>query len=238
MHDTTLYWVWLSELSGFSLRKKRTLLASLGNPEQIFRASATTVEEALHGTGSCSSAAEGAKGFSLESSWKERNLSIAETILANNEKATIKVLDATSPYYRHIYEADEKAPLVLYYRGRLADPSIPVVGVVGSRACTLRTSATKAAVSIWWARAALLPRVSPSASTPLPTRPPLPVVVLLRIPSCGLHKAQPASHADLMERIADTGPSSPLRLWQGGIALPLHRAKRPARLPVQHPPCC
>jgi DNA processing protein len=148
MHDDTLYWIWLSELAGFSLRKKRKLLASLGGPEQIFRASATTVDEVLHGTGSCSSAAEGAKEISLASSWKGRNLAIAQAILSNNEKAAIKVLDPTSPYYRHIYEADEKAPLVLYYRGRLADPSIPVVGVVGSRSCTsYGRLVTKAAVS-------------------------------------------------------------------------------------------
>jgi DNA processing protein len=180
MHDDTLYWIWLSELAGFSLRKKRKLLASLGGPEQIFRASATTVDEVLHGTGSCSSAAEGvAKEISLASSWKGRNLAIAQAILSNNEKAAIKVLDPTSPYYRHIYEADEKAPLVLYYRGRLADPSIPVVGVVGSRSCTsYGRLVTKVQYRIWWVRAALLPRASPSASTPLLMRPPLPVVAL------------------------------------------------------------
>jgi DNA processing protein len=207
MHDTTLYWVWLSELSGFSLRKKRTLLASLGDPEQIFRASATTVEEALHGTGSCSSAAEGAKGFSLESSWKERNLSIAETILANNEKATIKVLDATSPYYRHIFSADMKAPLVLYYRGRLCDPSIPVVGVVGSRACTsYGRLVTKAAVSDLVGEGSIVASGLSFGIDALAHETTLACggITYAFLP-CGLHKAQPASHADLMERIADTG---------------------------------
>ncbi|SMP61555.1 DNA processing protein [Sphaerochaeta associata] len=207
MHDTTLYWIWLSELAGLSLKKKRTLLAALGNPEQIFRASATTVDDVLHGSGSSSSVAEGAKGFSLESSWKARNLEIAETILANNEKSSIMVLDATSPYYRHIYEADEKAPLVLYYRGRLCDPSIPVVGVVGSRACTsYGRLVTKAAVSDLVGEGSIVASGLSFGIDALAHETTLACggITYAFLP-CGLHKAQPASHADLMERIADTG---------------------------------
>lgn len=207
MHDITLYWVWLSELSGLSLKKKRTLLASLGDPEQIFRASAATVDEALHGTGSCSSAAEGAKGFSLASSWKERNLSIAETILANNEKACIKTLDGASPCYRDIFSTDEKAPLVLYYRGRLSDSSIPVVGVVGSRACTsYGRLVTKAAVSDLVGEGSIVASGLSFGIDALAHETTLACggITYAFLP-CGLHKAQPASHADLMERIADTG---------------------------------
>ncbi|MGE4465942.1 DNA-processing protein DprA, partial [Sphaerochaeta sp.] len=51
-------------------------------------------------------------------------------------------------YFRAIYTNDTKAPLVLYYKGRLSPPGIPITGVIGSRASTsYGTLVTKAAVA-------------------------------------------------------------------------------------------
>lgn len=207
MHDQTIYWIWLNEMRGITLREKRKLLSSLSSPQNIYHASPSTIIDILETKqGRAGSVAE-SKRESYGSLWSSRNLANAEAILANNEQHSIHLLSPDHQRYQPIYAADTKAPLVLYYKGRLSPPETPVIGVIGSRTSTSYGNlVTKAAV------ATLVEKGNTVASglsfgidalahqTTLENH----GITYAFIP-CGLHKAQPASHTELMEQIADTG---------------------------------
>ena len=208
MSDTTVYWVWLNELVGLSLKAKRTLLAFYRNPEQIFQAPLGCIQEVLS-KGSChaSSVAESPREMAFASVWAGRNLRIAESILTENHKHAIQVLPACDQRYNHLFSADPQAPLALYYRGTLASPSVPVVGVIGSRSCTSYAEmVTKAAVADLVEKGNIIASGLSFGIDALAHRTTLQHqgITYAFLP-CGLHKAQPASHAALMEQIADTG---------------------------------
>lgn len=208
MSDTIVYWVWLNELAGLSLKAKRKLLAAYGNPKEIFQAPLHCVQEVLS-KGGChaSSVAESPKELAFATVWAGRSLETAEAILCDNQKHSIKVLHADHDYYRPIFTADLQAPLVLYYRGTLSAPSVPVVGVIGSRSCTpYGEMVTKAAVADLVEKGNIIASGLSFGIDALAHRTTLEHqgVTYAFLP-CGLHKAQPASHAALMEQIADTG---------------------------------
>ena len=208
MSDTIVHWVWLNELSGLSLKAKRKLLATYGNPKEIFQAPLDCVRQVLS-KGSChaSSVAESPKELAFAAAWAGRNLKTAEAILSDNEKHSIKILHANQDSYRPIFTADLQAPLVLYYRGTLSAPSVPVFGVIGSRSCTpYGEMVTKAAVADLVEKGNIIASGLSFGIDALAHRTTLEHqgVTYAFLP-CGLHKAQPASHAALMEQIADTG---------------------------------
>ena len=145
MYENVLYWIWLHELIGLPLKAKRMLLQCFTSPQAIYHASFETIWQTLY---PATVAAQHPKYAPLSTLWENRTLVPAQQILSNNEKHSIKVLCATSPYYQHLFASDHKLPLVLYYRGHLADPSQPVVGVIGSRSSTSYGHlVTKAAVA-------------------------------------------------------------------------------------------
>jgi len=59
--------------------------------------------------------------------WTARSLEYAESLLKNHEKHAIHLLCPHDEHYRHIYAADKKTPLLLYYRGTISAPETPVV---------------------------------------------------------------------------------------------------------------
>ena len=224
-----VYWVWLNELRGLPLAAKRKLLQILGDPDKIFHATFNTVIGMLSNTyrPPCQSSrvAERAsiaertsdteqtsdteRGMveKLEAVWSGRNLKCAESIMKNNSDHGIRILCADDPQYRDIFMADPQAPLVLYYRGKLAPRGVPVVGVIGSRACTsYGRMVTRVVVEELVGKGQVVASGLSFGIDALAHETTLAHqgITYAFLP-CGLHKAQPAAHAALMERIADTG---------------------------------
>jgi DNA processing protein len=208
MCEDTVYWVWLNELVGLSLKAKRKLLAVYGNPKEIFQTDLDCVKKELsQGFGHAFAVAESPREMAFASIWAERNLRAAESILTNNGKHAIQVLHAHDEHYRQIFTADLQAPLVLYYRGTLSSPSVPVFGVIGSRSCTsYGQMVTKTAVADLVQKGNIIASGLSFGIDALAHKTTLKHqgVTYAFLP-CGLHKAQPASHTALMEQIADTG---------------------------------
>ena len=198
----------LNELRGLPLKAKRKLLEILGSPREIFHSSLDIITYIL-ATGSphATSVAEGSKEPAYASVWTARSLEVAESILTNHNKHNIHLLSPHDEHYRHMYAADKKTPLVLYYRGRLSDPDIPVVGVIGSRSCTSYGQlVTKAAVKDLVGQGNIIASGLSFGIDAIAHKTTLKCqgVTYAFVP-CGLHKAQPASHTALMEKITDTG---------------------------------
>ncbi len=153
--DLLLYWVWLNELRGIPLSSKRKLLKIFGDPKAIYDAEVSTVIELLARKASTrygsSSVAERAEGSELFTAWPKGDLKEAETIMEHHLHHEISTLCAHDSCYRRIFDADSKAPLVVYYRGELAPADTKLIGIVGSRSCTsygrmVATAATEEAV--------------------------------------------------------------------------------------------
>jgi len=204
MYEETLYWIWLHELIGLPLKAKRMLLQRFPSPQAIFHACFETICETLYPT---TAAAQHPKYISLSTLWKNRTLVPTQQIQSNNEKHSIKVLCATSPYYQHLFASDHKLPLVLYYRGHFAEPSQPVVGVIGSRSSTSYGHlVTKAAVATLVERGNIIASGfsygidSIAHETTLQHH----GITYAFVP-CGLHRIQPACNTLLFERILETG---------------------------------
>ena len=204
----TVYWIWLNELRGISLRIKRTLLTLLSNPKEIFHASCDDFTDLLV---SRKDAAATVEKRTLQDSiaplWSQRNLKQAEAILSTHEAHQIETLCAADWHYRHIYTHDAHVPLVLYYRGRLTQPEVPIIGIIGSRSCTsYGRRVTKEAVREAVAKKEIVASGLSFGTDALAHERTLALqgITYAFLP-CGLHTAQPKAHTQLMEKICENG---------------------------------
>jgi len=207
MHDQTIYWIWLNEMRGITLRDKRKLISVLSTPENIFHESTTTIADILETKKQRNGSVAESRREPYGAVWNTRSLADAETILANNEQHSIHLLSPDHQHYHSIYTNDTKAPLVLYYKGRLSPPEISITGVIGSRASSSYGNlVTKAAVATLVEKGIIVASGLSFGIDALAHQTTLEYngITYAFIP-CGLHKAQPASHSALMEQIADTG---------------------------------
>jgi DNA processing protein len=205
----TVYWVWLNELRGISLRTKRMLLTTLGDPEAVFHASLDDITGLLVDSGGTfAEAVHERPGMqSLGPLWSQRNLKQAESILTTHDAHGIETLCAADWRYQRIFAHDRHAPLVLYYRGKLAEPEVPVVGITGTRSCTsYGRKVTKAAVRETVAKGEVVASGLSFGIEALAHETTLSLrgTTYAFLP-CGLHRAQPSSHEKLMERIIAQG---------------------------------
>lgn len=204
----SIYWVWLHELRGIPLRIKRILLQALGSPKAVFHASfsdITTILQEHQNTLRYVSETTHRERFSAL--WSQRNLKKAQHILTNHEEHDIKTLCGDNWRYRDRFEQDRQAPLVLYYRGNLLPPDVPVVGVIGSRSCTsYGRKVTKAAVKEAVAKQEIVASGLSIGIDALAheTTIALGGTTYAFIPN-GLHTVQPASQERLMENIIAHG---------------------------------
>lgn len=209
--DRLLYWIWLNELRGIPLSSKRKLLQIFGEPKAIYDADISAVIDLLARKASThygsSSVAERTRGSELFTAWSKRDLREAETIMENHMNNGISTLCAADARYRHIFAADNKAPLLLYYRGKLASADSDVIGIIGTRSCTpygrmVATAATEEAVTKGKVVASGLSFGIDAFAhkTALDHD----GITYAFIP-CGLHKVQPSSHTALAERIVENG---------------------------------
>lgn len=201
MHDQTPYWIWLNELRGLTLKSKRKLLSAFAIPKEIFQADLTTIAQILLET------SKPKEKERLPILWNSKNLKEAEAILRSNEKHNISILTAEDTHYHHIYTSDQNTPLLVYYKGTLAPVETNITAVIGSRRSTsYGHKVTKAAVATLVERKNLIASGLSFGIDALAHKTTLEHhgITYAFIP-CGLHKAQPVSHSNLMEKIIETG---------------------------------
>ena len=116
-----LYWLWLANLPHISDREKLQLLMHFESPEACYFAS--EAPEYL--------SAEGKEAF------LNKELTLAETILAKCAKLKIRTLTWQDAQYPNRLKNIPDPPLVLYYRGVLPDFDNEIaIGIVGTRQAT------------------------------------------------------------------------------------------------------
>lgn len=102
-----LHWIWFSELN-LPVAEKHCLLSQFGDPEEVFHAAETDIED--------------------------KNLHTAEEILRSCNRKGIRLLPLTDAAYPGRLRNTPDAPVLLYYKGILPDwDSVPFIGVVGTR---------------------------------------------------------------------------------------------------------
>lgn len=201
MYKQTPYWIWLNELRGLTLKSKRTLLSAFKAPKEIYQADLTTIARALEKT------AKPKEKEQLSTLWNSKNLKEAETILSNNEKHNIKILNAENTHYHHLYVNDQRTPLLVYYKGNLAPAGSPITAVIGSRRSTnYGHKVTKSAVATLVEQKNIIASGLSFGIDALAHQTTLDLhgTTYAFLP-CGLHKAQPVAHTNLMEKIIETG---------------------------------
>ena len=116
------YWIWLSELSGVSLRGKLRLVDHFGGPEEVFMADEHALEQV--------------EGLSQKErkTLLRRDLRCADGVLEDCRTHQIHVLTIQDAAYPGRLRNTETPPLVLYYKGTMLPfDELPVITVVGSR---------------------------------------------------------------------------------------------------------
>ncbi len=117
-----LHWLWLASLPGVSDRMKNILMNHFVDPEDIYFADEETFSHI--------------EGLTAEArqALKEKNLNLAEKILADCQRAKLQILTLRDAAYPTALKNISDPPLVLYYKGQLPDlDACPVIGVVGTR---------------------------------------------------------------------------------------------------------
>ena len=116
-----LYWLWLANLPHITEREKQQLLGHFESAEDCYLAD--TPPEGL--------SEEGRAAFA------NKDLTLAETILAKCAKKKIHILTWEDAAYPNRLKHIPDPPLVLYYRGVLPDFDSEVpIGIVGTRQAT------------------------------------------------------------------------------------------------------
>ena len=111
-----VYWIWFANLKGLSLHKKRQLLETFKDPEEIYRADGRAFSE------------ETAQAL------EEKDLTEAKTIYLQCQQRGIGILAYGDAAYPERLRNIEDPPMVLYFKGKLPEwQAQPMIGVVGTR---------------------------------------------------------------------------------------------------------
>ncbi len=119
--DASLYWLGLALTPGLGARLTGRLLARIGSPEKVFRASLTELE-------ACHLPAPVAQSLHAQ-----RALSAAEKELAEVRKLDVKLLHWDEPEYSKLLRSIYDPPPLLYARGDLSVLDRHVIAIVGTR---------------------------------------------------------------------------------------------------------
>ncbi|MBN2859406.1 MAG: DNA-processing protein DprA [Sphaerochaetaceae bacterium] len=206
MPDNEVYWVWLNELRGISIATKRTLLTELGSPKEVFDASPSQVCDLLS-TYPSSLRRTYQTSQSLSELWAGRSIKEAQQIVTVHEKHEIRSLVANDNLHQFQFARAPRSPLVLYYRGSLSFSEKPVTGVIGTfPVSSYGRTVTREAVQHLIETGHIIASGLSEGTDALVHE----TALSLHAPTYaflpgGLHKAYPAGHASLMERIAEAG---------------------------------
>ena len=117
-----IYWLWLASVQGLSAKNKQRLLKRFSDPKTIYQQSSF-------------------EKFSLSPKARmqleDKDLTQARKLQALCEKEKINILTCRDEGYPLRLRELDDAPAVLFYKGTLPDfPSMPAIGVVGTRKAT------------------------------------------------------------------------------------------------------
>lgn len=116
-----LYWLWLTQRSGFSARRVRELMTHFASPEEIYFASARELARLVPDENALQTLSD-------------KDLSGANRVLEQCDTRGIQIMTITDPAYPEKLRAIFDPPAVLYLRGSLPKlDELPSVGVVGTR---------------------------------------------------------------------------------------------------------
>ena len=117
------YWVWLATRKHIGARSAYLLLRHFGSPQAIYLA-----DETAYGT---------VPYLRNKTSLLDKNLAEAEDILHTCYEKGIFLLTMQDAAYPERLRALDDPPLVLYGKGTLPNLAGPIIGVVGTRHCSL-----------------------------------------------------------------------------------------------------
>lgn len=120
------YWIWLATRPGVSDRLKNRILEEFPDAEAVFYAEESRLRRI--------------DGMTAEamSVLLDRDLTEAKQIIAECRAQDIGILTLGSENYPDRLRNIPDPPLVLYYKGKLPEfDRLPVIGVVGTRSCSL-----------------------------------------------------------------------------------------------------
>jgi len=113
-----LYWVWFAQLNKLTTLQKQQLLQRFRDPEELYH---------------CDGRLQGLSETAMDA-LEDKDLTIAQGILADCEKKGIGILTLEDASYPMRLRNTADAPLVLYYKGKLPNwEKQPVIGIVGTR---------------------------------------------------------------------------------------------------------
>ncbi len=111
----------LNKIDGVGPQKIKTLLATLGTPENAWKADLTTLKHALGGDKIPEKIFFEKQNIDPDFEWEKI------------EQAGICVIDFTSPNYPKILREIHNPPYIIYARGKLIFDETPAIAIVGSR---------------------------------------------------------------------------------------------------------
>ena len=119
-----IYWIWLTQISGLGPVKQKNLLKKFNSPRNIYQSSE---DELIMCKGIGSKLADRIIS--------NKSLNKANNILKKTRENNIKILTIKDPLYPDKVKEINKAPILLYYKGKLTTDSMGVA-VIGARRCS------------------------------------------------------------------------------------------------------
>ena len=117
------FWVWLHELRGISLQRKKRLLTAYGDPQVIFDLS----EEELFGKDAKINTLDKHNIRQKCKNQRVKQLARAHTLLDIGSSFDIEILTCVDYRYRQTMREDSQSPILFYYRGTMVSPIRPLV---------------------------------------------------------------------------------------------------------------
>jgi len=193
--SNVIYWIWLSQINGIGPVIGKALLDDFKTPLNIYKATRAELVN-IDGIGNATA----------NIIFNSKSLIKAKEILSKCEESNILVLTYGDSLYPVEVKNSKKAPVVLYYRGKLIEESVGVA-IVGSRRCTEYGKKLTIEAAEYLAQNAI-PLISGMAKgidgyahTACLKADGYTIAIL----GCGLDICYPKEHIDLMKRIIEKG---------------------------------
>lgn len=189
------YWLWLWAVKGIGPVTGKHLLTRFGQPQAIYAAGESELLS-IPGIGKATAA-------TLRS---ERSLEKAKHILAECERAEIKILTSDNPLYPKSAKLAGNAPFLLFYKGEIRK-DFHSVAIVGSRRCseygkeiTMQTASflARQGIAVISGMAKGIDGYAHTASLKAGG-------YTIAFMGCGLDICYPAEHSDLMKALISRG---------------------------------
>jgi len=190
-----VYWIWLSQINGIGPVIGKILLNVFKSPQNIYKA---TKSELVN--------IKGIGNNTTDIIFSSKSLVKAEEILSKCEKLNIGVLTYGDSLYPIEVKEIKKAPVILYYRGKLIEDSMGVA-IVGSRRCSEYGKRLTVEAAEFLAQnnipviSGMAKGIDGYAHTVCLKADGYTIAIL----GCGLDICYPKEHIDLMKRIIEKG---------------------------------